>query len=244
MKKQNNKAFTLIELLVVIAIIAILASLLLPSLKKARDATKAIACNNNQRQIGLALSSYTSDFGGFFPPFWQGPSSAYDVWPAELVMNKYTSGPNFSCPQVGSQSAYYSFWMKTANSATLSNWRWTNSDYGGNQHIFSGVRYGAANTASANVSKIKKPSETLLTADSLYYSGSGWDTCGFYYLNDNSTFGEGSSYLVSTHNGNCNVLWVDGHVKSEKIGSTIRAYLEKFAYGPSIGNDKNLWDRY
>lgn len=62
-----KKSFTLIELLVVIAIIAILAGMLLPALAKARAKARAVACLNNEKQLGLGAVLYVDDNKGMLP---------------------------------------------------------------------------------------------------------------------------------------------------------------------------------
>lgn len=192
--------FTIIELLVVISIITILAALLMPALKSAREKTKQIACISNLKQIGTGLASYATDYNDFLPVIIRSDGSIKDCDTAYLRA-----------------SSAYSGWIGYGALYDL--------DYIGNGRILycpadKNRVYGQTNSLGSSYS-----ASTNLVSSYLYRANCEWAHCNPYRQTQKAQWGWligvdnfTSSPQKLVHPGSVNILYADMHVKIWKNG--------------------------
>ena len=244
MKKKFSKSifskphgFTLIELLVVVAIIAILAAMLLPALSKAREKARMATCMNNLKQLGTALNMYILDYDEWVPPGRDsnattsgGDPGHYPkgspAWNALLIPYVKQGATwvqvrkSFICPSIRAQStsSWYAYGYRAYPPFLYS----STTPYASNSW------YRCVKLSKIGISYGENVSNFWIILDTAWFRTGGPFQYYLFPWYDSSS-GGGCVYAHLRHLGQCNVLFLDGHVES-KNKEGMKALIQGTSY--------------
>jgi prepilin-type N-terminal cleavage/methylation domain-containing protein/prepilin-type processing-associated H-X9-DG protein len=212
LSKNRISVFTLIELLVVISIIAILASLMLPALNKARNSAYCAQCTSNQKQIQYAFSFYTGNNDDWLPPYYDPKAYSagqLNFWSQYLVAEIQKVNSLADAQRILSGKNWPKYWLcpnnKTANMTINS------MAYGANAYLMDKRLTGAYGPCLFKVTTLARPSQLILFG------------CSDGDNNYDSIISAGWYVVSENHNGGANLGYVDGHVTRKHRKDVSRA---------------------
>jgi prepilin-type N-terminal cleavage/methylation domain-containing protein/prepilin-type processing-associated H-X9-DG protein len=231
MNTPRRRGFTLVELLVVIGIIALLISMLLPALNRARESAKTVSCSNNLRQIGVGMMQYVNANKGWFPVFtdyYMNPQDQNNkYWYQRLVNGRHITGMDvFFCPS--SEMTY-----RQPNTVTPQYYAfyWGGISYGLNLALSIPYRSNMSVYQTCRMTQVRNAAEIVMVVDASLAAGT--QLYGILYAYPWAkpvSAGADSAVAWPRHNNQtlCNVLWVDGHVTGAKVNKA-RNYAALYA---------------
>ena len=251
--RRTTRGFTLIELLVVIAIIAILAAILFPVFARAREKARQSSCTSNLKQMGLAMLMYANDYDESLPPNYawvpadwvpeQGNwFTGFFMWDTFLYPYVHM-GHKDAADSRGRMTAHGIWHCPSGYTAMQPHAR----NYGANQGLFGYLNmdpatYGDVWAPSKKLGDVAKPAECFAYFDAgcytMAYSYVDAPTPAIFYMpgtapanaprwastSDSGNFMD-RDWREGRHNGQINVAFVDGHVKSI-AGAALRGHPE------------------